>query len=209
MIQWGMIRRIITGKNLFSSVLLLLWPLCGCSPVISREIKKDIKEDITPEIVRLNPEAYVGEKVLWGGIILSSRNEADKTVFEVIQTPLDYLDKPKDPDRSKGRFLVEAAGFYDTAIYSEGRELTIAGEITGMRKEKLGETVYAYPVVRPIEMHLWKIETEPPTPYYPYFYDPFYDPYYPYYPYLWPYPYSPYWNPPYRRHPYWYPPRRP
>ncbi len=192
---------------LLLSVAILL---AGCMPVISRSTLQGVNRDLTFELVRERPSSFVGEKVLWGGVILSTNVRGNKTFIEVIQTPLDFTDRPKDIDQSKGRFIVEAEGFLDPAVYKKGREITVAGEIVGIRKRELDKTEYRYIVIRAIETHLWKkVKPIPPSPYPPYYYDPFYSPYYPY-----PSPYYPYppgyiippdWNPPNSRYPYWHP----
>jgi len=189
--------------------LILFLPVYGCAPVVFREIRKEIDRDITFERVSPDPDTFVGGKVLWGGEIVSSRNEEHQAVIEVIQTPLDYIDKPGDRDLSRGRFLIVKEGFLDPAIYAEGRKITVAGAITGKRREAIGEGDYVYPVVRALKMHLWKKETVPLYP--PVIYDPFYySPYYPYYFDPWPYPgrfpYPYFWHPPHGIYPYWHPP---
>jgi outer membrane lipoprotein len=183
-----------------SFLLLLTFLIAGCS-VISRDIRREVDRTVTLPMVQTNPDGYKGKKVIWGGIILSSKNLADKTVIEVLQTPLDISDMVTDKEHSQGRFLVESSVYLDTYLYKAGREIIVAGIIKGITIQKIGELDYAYPVLEPMQMRVFKPQQErryeplPPWWYYqPYSpYHP-YNPHYPYYPYY-PYPYYPYYPP--------------
>lgn len=179
-------------KKPFSTIcrIILSLSLClsiySCAPSKFKEIKNEINEKVSFDIVIADPDRFVGEKVLWGGEIVNLRNEENETVIEVIQAPLNYKDKPGNIDLSAGRFLIEEAGFIDPAIYAEGRKITVAGTIAGTRTEAIGEADYVYPVVQSLKMHLWKKEPNHLSP--RYIYDPlYYNPYYPYYSDPWPY----------------------
>jgi outer membrane lipoprotein len=73
-------------------------------------------------------------------------------------------------------------GFLDAAIYSEGREVTVAGEVKGKRVLPLGEIQYAYPLISIKELYLWPPKIKKgffyPYPhwYYPWWYDPYWGP---------------------------------
>lgn len=148
-------------------------------------------------MVQANPDAYKDKNVIWGGIIISSKNLAEKTVIEVLQTPLDISDMVTDKESSQGRFLVESPVYLDTYLYKTGKEITVAGIIKGITIQKIGERDYAYPVLKPLQMRVFEPQPEtryePSPPWWPY------QPYSPYYPYHQYYPY-PYYNP-------YYPPR--
>jgi outer membrane lipoprotein len=121
-----------------------------------------------------------------------------ETVLVIRQTDLDIEKRPKDLDRSAGRFLVKSGGFLDPEIYKGGREITVGGELAGQEVLPLGDTKYSYPVVIAKEIYLWE-KRQLIIPYYPYWWD---------YPYGW-YGY-PHWRyPPYGwfGYPHWrYPP---
>ena len=61
--------------------------------MISKDIRREVDRTITLPMVQANPDAFKDKKVIWGGIILSSKNLADKSVIEVLQTPLDRADR--------------------------------------------------------------------------------------------------------------------
>lgn len=180
-------------SNILSSLLFaahFLLPalfIAGCS-VISRDIRRAADRTITISMVQANPDAFKDKIVIWGGIIISSKNLADKTVIEVLQTPLDRSDRVTDKELSQGRFLAESASYLDTFLYKEGKEIIIAGIIKGISSQKIGERDYAYPVLEPLQMRVFEPQRYGPSP-------GWYNPYYPYYP----YPYR------YYRYPYYYP----
>jgi len=134
--------------------------------------------------VRKDPEAYQGKLVLWGGVIVEAKNTKEGTLVEVLQTAMNVEGRPKNLDRSEGRFLALYDGYLDAAVYSEGREVTIAGEIEGKRVLPLGEIQYTYPLISVKEIHLWRRKTDEKVYPYPY-------PYW-HYPWWW---HHPYWGP--------------
>ncbi|MEE8185101.1 MAG: Slp family lipoprotein [Thermodesulfobacteriota bacterium] len=183
-------------------LFFLMLFIAGCS-VISKDIRREIDRTITIPIVQANPDAYIGKKVIWGGVIISSKNFKENTTIEVLQAPLNLRDRIKSSNQSSGRFLIKAEGYLDVAIYKQDKEITVAGIILGTRLQKIGEADYIYPLLKPLQIRIFNpleethYEPLPPWSYYPpYFYDPFYyEPFFPYDPYL--YPDDPYW---------WYPP---
>lgn len=173
-------------KKILILLAAAVW-IFSCAP-FSKNILDRVDRDLAFGDVQKDPEAYRGRTVLWGGVIVETLNRPQETLIKVRLTELDLDARPQNTDRSPGRFLVQYAGFLDPAIYREGREISVAGEITGREVLPLGTLHYVYPVVAAKEIRLWEI-LDPRRPYYhPYYYDPFY-------PWWW---YRPYW-----RHPYW------
>lgn len=172
-------------------LLVLFAGLVGavsCVP-FSRNIMDQVDPTLAFGVVQKDPSAFQGKTVLWGGIIVETLNRADETLIKVRQTDLDYQTRPTNLDRSQGRFLIQYIGFLDPAIYKDGREITVAGQITGKEVFPLGNLQYTYPVVTAKEIYLWEIMI-PYQPFYPPWY---YGPYYPWWGYR---PYGPY--------PYWW-----
>jgi len=135
---------------------LLLTVLSACAPVISPEVLKTVDAVITFEQVLKNPDAYKGKTVLLGGTILKTINLPDDTLIEVMEQPMDRRNRPVNPEASKGRFIILFKEFKDPVIYSTGRLITVAGEVTGSQLRPLGETNYNYPMISPKEYYLWK-----------------------------------------------------
>jgi outer membrane lipoprotein len=135
------------------SLIFLLLISAGCTPFISRELKREISRDITFRQVINDPEAYTGKTVLISGIIIGSKNTKEGTLIEILQKQADIEGRPKDVDNS--------------------------GEIKGKRVLPLGEIDYTYPLISIKEIHLFKVRKEEryyicPYPYrlwdYPYLY---------------------------------------
>jgi outer membrane lipoprotein len=163
-------------------IFLLFILLPGCAPVISKNLRAQADLSLTFQQVFQNPEAYKGKIVIWGGEIIETINQRDKTtLIEVLERPLDWTEEPKITKRSRGRFLVLAEGYLDPYIFRRGRELTVAGEILGEKSKLLAEMEYRYPLLLSKQIYLWGMH-------YYYHYPP---PYYPYYPggWRWGYPY--------------------
>ena len=173
---------------LFKAMLLLVIPalfLSGCS-VVSKDIRRDAAPDVTFESLKPDAAPYEGETVILGGYILETGNLADQTRVLVLQTPLGMRDEPKARDRSRGRFVVVYDGFLDPEVYERGRRITVAGEVMGTEPTRINGHEYPLPVIRPLEVHLWR-EYDQRGRYY--YHDPFHpwpDPHfrfrpYPYY----------------------------
>jgi outer membrane lipoprotein len=165
----------------------LLWIL-SCAP-FSKSLMDQADPSLTFGEVQKNPDAFLGKTVVWGGVIVETLNRRDETLVKVRLTDLDADTRPRNTDRSPGRFIIRYPGFLDPAIYRKGREITAAGEITGKEVLPLGNLHYVYSVVTAKEIHLWEKMVPYPPYYYPYYYDPFYP---------W------WWHRPYWRHPYWW-----
>jgi len=173
----GLLFRIGNVAALASATLL-----SGCAPAALREASRDVTPGITVKQVASDPAPFMGKKVLWGGIIVSSENLAKETRLDIVEIPLTGGMRPGNPDRSRGRFIALHEGFLDTSIYAKGREITLAGEITGTRKGKIGDMDYTFPVLRGFKLHLWQPRVDEYYSseiflhfpfYYPYYYSPY------------------------------------
>jgi outer membrane lipoprotein len=147
-------------------ILIAFVFISGCAPVISREISQQIDTSIDFRSVFEKPDNYRNEMVLWGGVIVSTRNLKEGTLIEILQKPLGYGNEPAEGDYSEGRFLALSDGYLDTAVYAKDREVTVAGIVKGQRMQQLDEIQYAYPLLAIKELHLWAERTEVrPEPY--------------------------------------------
>jgi outer membrane lipoprotein len=129
--------------------------LLGCAHVISKELREKADKELSFTALLKNPDNYVGKFVILGGIIASTTNTEEGTYIEVVQKPLNFQGRPEDTDVSGGRFLVLCKGYLDSAIYSQGTEVTVAGEVIGKRVRPLGEIQYTYPLIKSSEIHLF------------------------------------------------------
>lgn len=140
----------------FTNYYFLLAALIACAPVISPEVLKAVDQTIAFEQILKNPDIYKGKVILLGGTIIKTINLPNETLIEVVQQPLSRRNMPKDPEASKGRFIIIFKEFKDPAIFSPGRLITVAGEVTGSQIMPLGETNYNYPLLTPKEYYLWR-----------------------------------------------------
>lgn len=159
----------------------------GCASVVPESIRTEAPGNAQIAQVREQPQQSRGTVVRWGGNIVSTRNERDHTLLEIVARDLDSEGRPLEEDRSLGRFLMKTQGFLDPAIYKSEREVTVRGTIVDVVTQSIGEFRYTYPLVQADDVYLWKPRPSP-QPRYPYYYDPFfYDPWHP----MWPYYYRP------------------
>lgn len=149
-------------------IILTIIVSVSCSP-ISKEIMKQVDPTLSLKEVLKNADQYKGKMVLWGGVIVETINRPEETLIIVAQTVLDYEKRPINLDQSEGRFIVKRGVFLDPAIYAKGRQITVAGEVSGKEDLPLGEIRYVYPVVTAAQLILWEKYEYPP-----YYYDPWY-----------------------------------
>lgn len=140
-------------------------------------------------VVPLTPDeaqksGQTGAKVRWGGVIVQTTLEAAQTCFEISSRPLDEEGEPLQTDRTFGRFMACAKGFYEPSVYAAERKLTVVGELAPVVAGKAGKHEYRYPMVKVEALHLWPVAQPASPPMY--FYDPFWDFRYPY---RYPFPY--------------------
>lgn len=150
----------------------LLLSACTSIPV---EIRSAPPGDLQLEVVRQQPDTHLGERVRWGGQIVSVDNGERETWVVMVARPLGLGGRPEDTDQSPGRFLARFDGFLDPATYKPERELTVSGRLEAPQTRSVGAYPYLYPVVRVEQSLLWE-----PLPDYPpgYWRSPYYDPWY-------------------------------
>lgn len=161
--------------------------LGGCASVVPESIRS-AAGNVQIAQVREQPQQFRNAVVRWGGKIVSTRNERDVTVLEIVGRKLDSDGRPLDEDRSLGRFLAKVQGFLDPAIYKAERELTVYGHVEDVVERSVGDYRYNYPLVQAEQIYLWKPRLPAPRYLYrdPFFYDPWYPwgmPYYRRFPY--------------------------
>ena len=164
-------------------LLALTLSIVGCAYPISQQMREEAAKDVTFKMVLNNPSAYVGDIVIWGGIIIKTVNLKEGTQIFVLNTPLNYLGEPKRNIHSKGRFIAQTSEFLDPEIYKRGNQVTLAGVVSGEKILPLGEGSYTYPVITIKELHLYEKQPYYPYPYYyydywngPFWYGPYFAP---------------------------------
>jgi len=135
-------------------LLLTIISLFGCANVVSKELRDKAYGEPSASTLFKDADEFKGRIVILGGVIVSSANTKEGTYIEVLQKPLDYRGRPEDTDTSYGRFIIFSEGYLDSAVYSQGREITVAGEVMGRQVRPLGEIQYPYPLIKSKELHL-------------------------------------------------------
>ncbi|MFC4727046.1 Slp family lipoprotein [Coralloluteibacterium thermophilus] len=97
----------------------------------------------------------VGDLVRWGGTLVRATPEPGRTCFELVGRELDARGRPREVDRSAGRFVACRAGFYDPEVFAEGRAVTVTGRIDGFETRRVGEYDYRQPRVAADVVYLW------------------------------------------------------
>ena len=159
------------AKNTFA-LFLLLFTLASCS-VISREIRQEAGPAVSFPHLLEHTEGYMGQTVILGGYIISTRNISDRSVITVLQTPLMLGDEPRVKDYSEGRFTVLHDGFLDPEVYTKDRRITVAGVVTPPPRGIEKDCPRGCPFISSRQIHLWRKYHYPA---YPYYYDDWYYP---------------------------------
>jgi outer membrane lipoprotein len=172
--------------------------LMSCAPVLSQN---SLQQGIyNPNLTELkeNPILNDGKLFIFGGIIVNTTATKEGSLIEAIYVPVTGRGYFKDGyPEGGGRFMAiyKEKEILDPMIYSAKREITLAGEFIGIRKGKIGELDYDFPLFEIKDIYLWQEYSRkdyyypyPPPYYYPPYYRGYYrDPYY--YPYYYPWRY--------------------
>jgi outer membrane lipoprotein len=163
----------------------------SCAPVLNREYMREGSRDVSFQLLGENPNEFEGRLFILGGVIVHTKFTAAGSQIEAIHVPVDGSGYFEEKGRSEGRFLAvlpKDETMLDPEVYRRGRRVTLAGEFVELRKGRIDELEYMYPVFRIQQIYLWPQERS----YYPepYYYDPWFYPY-PYY--YW----DPWWSYPY------------
>ena len=131
---------------------------CVSPPFVTEGVNKEV----TPvDLLETADGEQSADKVLWGGVVISSANTDSTTEIEVLSYPLDYLQRPNPGLRSTGRFLMVLDGYIETADFANGHRVTALGSPGETRTGKIGESEYRYPVLKlaaPTDLHRWSDE---------------------------------------------------
>jgi outer membrane lipoprotein len=161
-------------NNLFLLIVGTAMLLQGCSYAISPDVTRTADRTITFEKLQADPPSSKGKTVILGGVIAQTKNVKNGTFIEIVQKELDYWGKPLRTDRIGGRFIVHQPRYLDALVFAPGREITVAGEVTGTEETSIGGTAGAYVLINAREIKLWPREQQARDS--PTWLDPLYDP---------------------------------
>lgn len=155
-------------------LIVLLVLLAGCAPVISKQIRDQVRPETTFTEVLKDPERYQGQMIVLSGVIISATNTKEGTLLQVLQRPAGFRGQPKGGDKTEGRFLALVIQYLDMYVYTQGREVTVAGDVQGKRTLPLDKTEYTYPLIHAKELYLWPVIEDSDYDLYPYYHPFFY-----------------------------------
>ena len=183
LIEMKFIKSISHAARLATIFLMSAVLLSACSSHIPVEISQPVEGAPSATQVRDNPDAYLSQKVRWGGTILQTENKQQASWLSIVAFPLSTQGKPQLTAQSSGRFIAIVDEFLEQLVYNSDREITVTGSILRTESRKVGEFVYDYPVIKVEHYHLWPPKVELDVDYPPFWwYDPWYYPRHPYYP---------------------------
>lgn len=138
------------------TVAVLAVVACALAACASPPIETDVVADErSPASVAAEPDAASGE-VLWGGVIVDTRNNDADTELEILAYPLDRRQRPMTGRPPEGRFIAVADGYLESVDYAPGRLVTVLGSLEGVVEGQIGEARRVYPNVRSRSLHLWR-----------------------------------------------------
>lgn len=139
---------------------VLLAAALGACATVPEPLQREVV-DITPRQAR--EVGRPGLDVRWGGRIVQTRAERDRTCFDLVGSALDRDGRPADmTDDGSGRFVACRAGYYDPAVFLPNREVTVVGRIEGFgdplasryddrRPRVAADAVFLWPKARPVD----------------------------------------------------------
>ena len=111
--------------------LVLAVLLSGCASAFPKEVMSTVNTAVTVEMLRPDPVAFKGQRVMVGGDILSTQPRTDETEIELLARRLGSDGAPDRGDQSPGRLLLRSPAFLDPAVYGQGRRVTVIGTVSG------------------------------------------------------------------------------
>jgi outer membrane lipoprotein len=144
------------GVRLTGAVMPVMAALAiaGCAGTPQLDLE-NANRTVRPAQVAANLPQYRSRKVLWGGVIIDSRNVKHGSELQVLAYPLKGNLKPDTHQRATGRFIAFTQGYLETVDYAPGRVVTLVGTVEHTTRRSIGEVTYLYPVVRISQLHLW------------------------------------------------------
>jgi len=143
-------------RSLFSDRLLACLATGLVIATISACSTNNIQQSsATPAQFSSHPDSAVkGTELIWGGEIVSVRNEVDRTLLEILAYPLNSSGGIVAGYSSTGRFLADRQGYLEPREYVAGRRVTVKGPFLGFKDGQVDDAFYRYPVLEARELIL-------------------------------------------------------
>lgn len=139
-----------------SAALVLMSASCASQDyVIPESLAGQIDRSLTFEQLKESAASYVGKVVVLGGEVLTAKRLPEGTSIEILQLPLDGSEPVTEAQQSQGRFLAVQKEFLDPATLDARPRVTVVGEVTGVRTQRLDDVEYTYPVLAIKDLKVW------------------------------------------------------
>ena len=142
----------------------LLWyglVIAGCAShsVIPEGFETQLDKELTFAQILAAPESFAGKQVTVGSEVLRAKRTEAGTQMEVLQLPLDGDYEPAwVRTESRGRFLAIQRGALDPATLTAGTRVTLVGEVSGAKTDRLDDVEYRYPTFAVKHLYVWPPE---------------------------------------------------
>ena len=137
----------------FVSVLVAGLMIAAISACSSYPVQQ---QSVTPARLSSNPDPELkGTELIWGGEIISVKNETDRTLLEILAYPLNSSGEAVAGRASTGRFLADRKGYLEPREYKPGRRVTVKGIFLGYKDGEVDGTFYRYPALEARALTLW------------------------------------------------------
>lgn len=143
-------------KSIIPICLALMLSACNGS-IETRPVMGD--RSITPKEATHGWQELNETIIEWGGTLVDWHNLETTSEFQIIAYPLKKNGLPDLRAPPNGRFIASLEGYVETAEYTKGQRVTLSGRITGIRRGKVGEADYGFPLLQSDTMQLWPLES--------------------------------------------------
>ncbi len=149
----------------FAPLALMAFILLGVTACATgpRYDTSQVASRLTPTQVTSDPAAHGGARVVWGGVIIVTRNQPGYTEMEILSYPLDSAQRPNTSRSEQGRFLVHHPRYLEGVDYAPGRLVTVSGKFEKVMEGKVGEAAYSFPLIQADDIYLWPHDSREPS----------------------------------------------
>jgi outer membrane lipoprotein len=149
-------------RHFYSAWLVagILLSACSSQRIVPESMEPLVDRTVSFRDVLASPESYRGRVLVLGGEVLKAKRLQDSTQIELLHLPLEHGEEPSlDRQQSQGRFLALQQEFLDPATVVEGTRVTIVGEVSGSKTDRLDDVEYRYPTLILKHLHVWPVQS--------------------------------------------------
>ena len=141
-------------------VASILFSGCSSQRIVPESMEPLVDRTVSFRDVQALPESYKGRVLVLGGEVLNAKRLRDNTQIELLQLPLEDGEEPsRDRQQSQGRFFALQQEFLDPATMIKGTRVTIVGEVSGAKTDRLDDVEYRYPTLIVKHLHVWPLQS--------------------------------------------------